>query len=117
MHDKNRSRCSAAASSSQGERKFVLEEVFWVPEANSSAKHITLPVPPEHCSEGSGHPQSPKLRDDGVVGMRLKDYWVMFVFENDNVLTRFLSCWPGSAPTDFAAKAGAAYSGAAEVAP
>jgi len=117
MHDKNRSRCSAAASSSQGERKFVLEEVFWVPEANSSAKHITLPAPPEHCSEGSGHPQSLKLRDDGVVGVRLKDYWVIFVFENDNVLTRFLSGWPGSAQTDLAAKAGGAYWGAAEVAP
>jgi hypothetical protein len=118
MHDKERFRCSAATSSSQGERKFVLEEVFWVPEGNSSAKHINLPVPPEHCSEGSGYPQSLKLRDDRVVGMGLKDYWVIFVFENDNLLTRFLdSGWPGSAQTDLAAKAGAAYSGAAEVAP
>ena len=73
MHDENRSRCSAATSSLQGERKFVLEEVFWVPEANSSAKHITLPVPPEHCSAGSGHLQSLKLPYDGVVGIGRED--------------------------------------------
>ena len=43
---------------------------------------------------------------------------MIFVFENDKVLTRFLdSGWPGSARTDLAAKADAAYSGAAEVAP
>jgi hypothetical protein len=118
MHDENRSRCSAATSSLQGERKFVLEEVFWVPEANSSAKHITLPISPEHCSDGSGHSQSLKLPDDGAVGMGLKDYRAIFVFENDKVLTRFLdSGWPGSVRTDLAAEADAAYSGAAEVAP
>ena len=118
MHDKNRSRCSAATSSSQGERKFVLEEVFWVPEANSSAKHITLPVPPEHGSGGSGQPQSLKLPDDGVAGIGPEHYRVIFVFESDNILTRLLdSGVPRSARTDLAAKADAAYSGASEVAP
>jgi len=54
-----------------------------------------------------------------IPGLRgLKDYRVIFVFENEKVLTRFLdSGWPSSARTDLAAKAGAAYSGAAEVAP
>ena len=118
MQDKNRSRCSAATSSSQGERKFVLEEVFWVPEANCSTKHITLPVPPEHSSQGSGRQQSLKLPNDGVVGIAPEDYRVIFVFESDKVLTRFReSGWPRSTRTNLAAKADGAYSGAAEVAP
>jgi lipid-binding SYLF domain-containing protein len=55
------------------------------------------------------------------LGLGVKDYRVIFVFENDKALTRFLdSGWSGSAQTDVAAKAsksGAAYSGAVEVAP
>jgi lipid-binding SYLF domain-containing protein len=55
------------------------------------------------------------------LGVGVKDYRVVFVFENDPALARFLdSGWSGSAQTDAAAKAGkegAAYSGAVEVAP
>jgi lipid-binding SYLF domain-containing protein len=55
------------------------------------------------------------------LGIGVKDYRVIFVFENDQAFTRFLdSGWSGSAQTDAAAKAGntgAAYSGAVEVAP
>ena len=55
------------------------------------------------------------------LGMGVKDYRVIFVFENDEALTRFLdSGWSGSAQADAAAKAGekgGAYSGAAEVSP
>ena len=55
------------------------------------------------------------------IGLGVKDYRVIFVFENDQALARFLdSGWSGSAQTDAAAKAGksgAAYSGAVEVSP
>lgn len=55
------------------------------------------------------------------LGVGIKDYRVIFVFENDQALARFLdSGWSGSAQTDAAAKAGksgAAYSGAVEVSP
>jgi lipid-binding SYLF domain-containing protein len=55
------------------------------------------------------------------LGFGVKDYRVIFVFENDKAYTEFLdSGWSGSAQTDAAAKAGksgAAYSGAVEVAP
>jgi lipid-binding SYLF domain-containing protein len=55
------------------------------------------------------------------LGVGIKDYRVIFVFESGNALTQFLdSGWSGSAQTDAAAKAGstgAAYSGAVEVAP
>jgi lipid-binding SYLF domain-containing protein len=55
------------------------------------------------------------------VGMGVKDYVVVFVFESDKALAQFLdSGWSGSGQADAAAKAGekgAAYSGAAEVAP
>jgi lipid-binding SYLF domain-containing protein len=55
------------------------------------------------------------------LGMGVKDYRVVFVFETDKALDRFLnSGWSGSAQTDAAAKAGksgAAYSGAVEVTP
>jgi lipid-binding SYLF domain-containing protein len=54
------------------------------------------------------------------LGVGVKNYRVIFVFENDKALTQFLdSGWSGSAQTDAAAKAGksgAAYSGAVEVA-
>jgi lipid-binding SYLF domain-containing protein len=55
------------------------------------------------------------------LGIGVKDYRVIFVFENDKALAGFLdSGWSGSAQADAAAKAGekgGAYSGAVEVAP
>ena len=57
----------------------------------------------------------------GGLGIGVKDYRAVFVFENDNAFSQFLkSGWSGSAQTDAAAKVGekgAAYSGAVEVAP
>ena len=54
-------------------------------------------------------------------GVGVKDYRVIFVFENEKALSQFInSGWSGSAQTDAAAKAGqsgAAYSGAVEAAP
>jgi lipid-binding SYLF domain-containing protein len=63
-----------------------------------------------------------KMGSAGVgVGMGVKDYAVVFVFENEKGLAQFLdSGWSGSGQADAAAKAGekgGAYSGAAEVAP
>jgi lipid-binding SYLF domain-containing protein len=53
--------------------------------------------------------------------MGVKDYVVVFVFENDKALAQFLdSGWSGSGQADASAKAGekgGAYSGAAEVSP
>ena len=55
------------------------------------------------------------------LGIGVKDYRVIFVFQNDKALAQFLdSGWSASAQSDAAAKAGekgAAYSGAVEVAP
>jgi lipid-binding SYLF domain-containing protein len=55
------------------------------------------------------------------LGLGVKGYRVIFVFENDKALAQFLdSGWSGSAQTDAAAKVGdkgGAYSGAVEVAP
>ena len=55
------------------------------------------------------------------LGVGVKDYRVIFVFQNDDAMAKFLdSGWSGSAQTDAAAKAGekgAAFSGAVEVAP
>jgi lipid-binding SYLF domain-containing protein len=55
------------------------------------------------------------------LGVGVKDYRVIFVFENDGAFNNFLnSGWSGSAQADAAAKAGdkgGAYSGAEEVAP
>lgn len=55
------------------------------------------------------------------LGVGVKDYRVIFVFENEKALAKFLdSGWSGSGQADAAAKAGksgGAYSGAAEVAP
>ncbi len=55
------------------------------------------------------------------LGIGVKDYRVIFVFENEKALSQFLdSGWSGSGQADAAAKAGekgAAHSGAAEVAP
>jgi lipid-binding SYLF domain-containing protein len=55
------------------------------------------------------------------IGIGVKDYRVIFVFENENRLSQFVdSGWAASAEGDAAAKAGksgTAYSGAAQVAP
>ena len=55
------------------------------------------------------------------VGVGVKDYRVVFVFETDGAFANFLnSGWSGEAQTDAAAKtskSGAAYSGAVNVAP
>jgi lipid-binding SYLF domain-containing protein len=55
------------------------------------------------------------------LGVGVKDYRVVFVFENEKALAQFLdSGWSGSAQADAAAKAGekgGAYSGAVEVEP
>ena len=55
------------------------------------------------------------------LGVGVKDYRVIFVFENEKALATFIdSGWSGSAQTDAAAKAGksgGAYSGAVEAAP
>jgi len=55
------------------------------------------------------------------LGIGVKDYRVIFMFENTNALAHFLnSGWSGSAQADAAAKAGktgGAYSGATEVSP
>lgn len=57
----------------------------------------------------------------GGLGLGVKDYNVVFVFETEEALARFLdSGWSGSGQADAAAKAGekgGAYSGAVEVAP
>jgi hypothetical protein len=41
MYVKMRSRLSATISASQEKRKFVLEDVFWVPISNCSSRHST----------------------------------------------------------------------------
>lgn len=55
------------------------------------------------------------------LGVGVKDYRVIFVFQNDKAYTQFLdSGWSASGQSDAAAKAGekgAAYSGAVEVSP
>lgn len=57
----------------------------------------------------------------GGLGLGVKDYNVVFVFETESALAHFLdSGWEGSGQADAAAKAGekgGAYSGAVEVAP
>lgn len=55
------------------------------------------------------------------LGAGVKDYRVIFLFENNNVLAQFLnSGWSGTLQADAAAKtdkSGGAYSGATEVSP
>jgi len=57
----------------------------------------------------------------GGLGLGVKDYRVIFMFENNNALSHFLnSGWSGSGQADAAAKAGktgGAYSGATQVEP
>lgn len=60
MYKKIFTRLSAAISPTQEERKYVLEDVFWVPECNSSARHLNLPASSEDGSKGPRHPQNLK---------------------------------------------------------
>ncbi|MFZ0706328.1 MAG: YSC84-related protein [Candidatus Korobacteraceae bacterium] len=57
----------------------------------------------------------------GGLGIGVKDYRVIFIFQNEGALNQFLnSGWSGSAQADAAAKAGdkgGAYSGAEEMSP
>ncbi len=43
MNEKINPQASAATSCSEGKTKYVLEDVFWVPISNCSARHFTLP--------------------------------------------------------------------------
>jgi hypothetical protein len=43
MNEKINPRAPAATSCSEGKTRYVLEDVFWVPISNSSARHFTLP--------------------------------------------------------------------------
>jgi len=45
-------RFSAAISAAQQESKYVLEDVFWVPESNTRARHSTLQAPLQPRVEG-----------------------------------------------------------------
>jgi hypothetical protein len=51
MNEKMDSRPSAASSTSQGGRKYVLEEVFWVPVSNCSDRDSDSAVPSQHRSD------------------------------------------------------------------
>jgi len=66
MYKKISARRSAAISTAQEERKYVLEDVFWVPECNSKARHHNLAAPPEHCSKDPGYAQNFKQGEDGL---------------------------------------------------
>ncbi|HWY69215.1 MAG TPA: YSC84-related protein [Terriglobales bacterium] len=81
-------------------------------------------------ARGAGIAVNPKTKQETFMkmisagaglGIGVKNYRVIFMFENNDALTHFLdSGWSGSAQADAAAKtskAGGAYSGAAEVAP
>ena len=81
-------------------------------------------------ARGSGLAVNSKTKQDTYMkmisagaglGVGVKDYRVVFVFENQNALQHFLdSGWEGSAQADAAAKTskeGQAYSGASEIAP
>jgi hypothetical protein len=43
MNDKINPRASTATSCSEGETKYVLEDVFWVPVSNCRARHFAPP--------------------------------------------------------------------------
>jgi len=51
MNEKMDPRASAASSTSQGEGKYVLEDVFWVPVSNCSDRHSDSAVPSQHRSD------------------------------------------------------------------
>jgi len=51
MNEKMNPRPAAASPTSQGERKYVLEDVFWVPVSNCSDRHSDSAVPSQHRSD------------------------------------------------------------------
>jgi hypothetical protein len=51
MHKKISSRLSAALSASQGKRKYVLEDVSWVPISNCKSGHSSSGFVGEFCEE------------------------------------------------------------------
>jgi len=51
MNEKMDPRPSAASSTSLGERKYVLEDVFWVPVSNCSVRHSHSAVPSQQRSD------------------------------------------------------------------
>jgi len=51
MYKRISARLTAASSPAPEERKYILEDVFWVPESNCRARHFTLPIPPEPDAE------------------------------------------------------------------
>jgi hypothetical protein len=78
MYVKMRSRLSATISASQEKRKFVLEDVFWVPISNCSSRHSTsrfvtpfqmgayfVPMLPAMTQDGSAAPGRPSLGHQG----------------------------------------------------
>jgi hypothetical protein len=59
-------RLSSAISMAQEERKYVLEDVFWVPESNCRDRHLALPVPPESRAEARDIKNNSSLVTPGV---------------------------------------------------
>jgi len=51
MNEKINPRPAAASSTSHGERKYVLEDVFWVPVSNCRDRHPNSAVPSQHRSD------------------------------------------------------------------
>ena len=51
MNEKMNPRPAAASPTSQRERKYVLEDVFWVPVSNCSDRHSDSAVPSQHRSD------------------------------------------------------------------
>jgi len=51
MNEKINPRPAAASSTSHGERKYVLEDVFWVPVSNCRDRHSDSAVPSQHRAD------------------------------------------------------------------
>jgi hypothetical protein len=101
-------------------------KVCWMCRLNNMGTNLLL----VSTARGSGISVKSKTKQETFMkmisagaglGVGVKDYRVIFVFENDKALSQFLdSGWSGSAQTDAAAKAGdkgGAFSGSVEVAP
>jgi len=66
MYEEILARLSEGSSAAQEERKYVLEDVFWVPESNCRDRHLALPLPPESHAEArdiesNSRPLKPEL--------------------------------------------------------
>ena len=68
MNEKINPRYETATSCSQGKTEYVLEDVFWVPISNCSARHLTLP--------GHIEPHSQKPDISEVSGSGEYETWV-----------------------------------------